>query len=523
MLIRSTILLLATAAVVLADTSAGCSASAPPPSTANWNGWSDAANTRFQPARAAGLTPQSTPRLKLKWAFGFPGVATAQGTPTVFGGRIFVGAADGTVYALDARTGCTYWTYKAAAGVRGSPVVGEGGTAAYVGDLKANVYALDVAAGKLLWKTRAEDHPMAVITGSMKLDRGKLYVPISGRDESMAATNPEYECCTFRGSVVAIDVATGKRAWTAYTVDVAKATGKNAKGTKTWGPSGAVPWSSPTLDVQKRVLYIGTGVNYSQPATDTSDAVLAFDMDSGHLLWSRQLTAADAYNFACTGQDKTNCPTDPFIDVDFGNSGILRTLAGGKRVLVIADKGGTVYGVDPDQEGKLLWKQKVANGGVNGGFMWGGAGDEQGVAYFGISDFNAPKPEAGGGLIALQMSTGEKLWLTPAPKPACLGKKGCAAAQPAPVTAIPGVVFLGSWDGHLRAYETGSGSRKLGAIMWDVDTAQDFKTVNGVEAHGGSINSMGPVAAGGMLYITSGYGGNGMPGNVLLAFSVDGK
>ena len=209
--------------------------------------------------------------------------------------------------------------------------------------------------------------------------------------------------------------------------------------------------------------------------------------------------------------------------MDFGNSGILRTLAGGKRVLVIADKGGTVYGVDPDQEGKLLWKQKVANGGVNGGFMWGGAGDEQGVAYFGISDFNAPKPEAGGGLIALQMSTGEKLWLTPAPKPACLGKQGCAAAQPAPVTAIPGVVFLGSWDGHLRAYETGSGSRKLGAIMWDVDTAQDFKTVNGVEAHGGSINSMGPVAAGGMLYITSGYGGNGMPGNVLLAFSVDGK
>ena len=287
-----------------------CSA-APQRLMGDWNGWSDAANTRFQPARAAGLTPQSTPRLKLKWAFGFPGVATAQGTPTVFGGRIFVGAADGTVYALDARTGCTYWTYKAAAGVRGSPVVGEGGTAAYVGDLKANVYALDVAAGKLLWKTRAEDHPMAVITGSMKLDRGKLYVPISGRDESMAATNPEYECCTFRGSVVAIDVATGKRAWTAYTVDVAKATGKNAKGTKTWGPSGAVPWSSPTLDVQKRVLYIGTGVNYSQPATDTSDAVLAFDMDSGHLLWSRQLTAADAYNFACGARTKPIAPPTP--------------------------------------------------------------------------------------------------------------------------------------------------------------------------------------------------------------------
>jgi len=514
MLIRSSILLAAAATLGHAQT---CTTPAPAASTANWNGWSDAANTRFQPAKSAGLTPQSTPRLKLKWAFGFPGVTTAQGTPTVFGGRVFVGAADGTVYALDARTGCTSWTYKAAAGVRASPVIG--GTTAYAADLKANVYALDTATGKLLWKTLADEQPNAVITGTPKLDRGRLYVPISGRDESMAASNPSYECCKFRGSVVALDAVTGKRAWIAYTVDVPKPTGQNAKGTKTWGPSGAVPWSSPTLDVQKRVLYIGTGVNYSQPATDTSDAVIAIDMENGHILWSSQLTKADAYNFACTGQDKTNCPTDPFVDVDFGNSGILWTLGGGKRVLVIADKGGTIYGVDPDQEGKLLWKQKVAKGGVNGGFMWGGAADgDHGVAYFGISDFNAAKPETGGGLIALQMSTGEKLWLTPAPKPACLGKKGCAAAQPAPATAIPGAVFLGSWDGHLRAYET-----KRGAIVWDVDTAQDFKTANGVEAHGGSINSMGPVAAGGMLYVTSGYGGNGMPGNVLLAFSVDGK
>ena len=126
--------------------------------------------------------------------------------------------------------------------------------------------------------------------------------------------------------------------------------------------------------------------------------------------------------------------------------------------------------------------------------------------------------EVGGGLVALRVATGEKLWTTPAPKPACLGVAGCSAAQPAPVTVIPGVAFLGSWDGHIRAYET-----KAGAIIWDFDTAQDFQTVNNVPAHGGSINSMPPVIAGGMLYITSGYGGGGMPGNVLLAFSVDGK
>ncbi len=482
-----------------------------------WNGWSDAANTRFQPARAAGLTRQTTPKLKLKWAFGFPGVTTAFGTPTVFDGRVFVGAADGSVYSLDARTGCPYWTYLAVAGVRTSPVIGNG--SAYFGDLRGNIYALNVETGALLWKVRADEHPLAVITGSLKLDSGRLYVPVSGRDESIAAINPSYECCTYRGSVVALDAATGNRIWRAYTVlDTPKVTGQNAIGAKTWGPSGVAIWSSPTLDLQKKAIYVGTGVNYSNPTTETSDAILAFDLESGRLLWSRQFTSSDSYNFACGAQDKTNCPKDPFIDADLGNSGILRSLGGGKRILVASDKSGMVYGVDPDHEGKILWKQKIASGGVNGGTMWGGASDEQGIAYIGISDFAPGRPEVGGGLVALQLATGEKLWMTPAPKPGCLAVPGCSAAQPAPVTVIPGVAFLGSWDGHIRAYET-----KAGAIIWDFDTARDFQAVNGVKTKGGSINSMAPTVASGMLYITSGYSGAAMPGNALLAFSVDGK
>jgi polyvinyl alcohol dehydrogenase (cytochrome) len=486
--------------------------------TGDWNGWSDAPNTRFQPARAAGLTTQTTPKLKLKWAFGFPGVTTAFGTPTVFGGKVFVGAADGTVYSLDARTGCVYWTYAAEAGVRTAPVLDA--RAAYFGDLRGNVYAVDASTAALLWKTRADQHPLAVITGSPKLASGRLYVPVSGRDESIAATNSSYECCTFRGSVVALDAATGGVIWKAYTVpDAPKITGRNAKGVNSWGPSGAVPWSSPTLDLKKRALYIGTGVNYSRPATQTSDAIVAFDMDSGRLLWSRQFTTGDAYNFACGAADKTNCPRDPFIDADFGSSGILRSLSGGKRILVASDKSGVVYGVDPDQQGKILWKQKLASGGVNGGFMWGGASDERGVGYMGISDFTAGRPEAGGGLVALRLATGEKLWMTPAPKPGCLAVPGCSAAQRAPVTVIPGVAFLGSWDGHIRAYET-----QAGAIIWDFDTVRDFQTVNGVKARGGSINSMAPVVAGGMVFMTSGYSsGTAMPGNVLLAFSLGGK
>jgi polyvinyl alcohol dehydrogenase (cytochrome) len=444
-------------------------------------------------------------------------VTTAFGTPTVFDGRVFVGAADGTVYSLNAGTGCIYWTYAAVSGVRTSPVIGNGSV--YVGDLRGNMYALNAATGALLWKTRADEHPLAVITGSPKLDSGRLYVPVSGRDESIAATNPAYECCTFRGSVVALDAATGARIWRAYAVpDVPKVTGQNKVGARTWGPSGAAVWSSPTLDLQEKVIYAGTGVNYSNPPTETSDAIVAFDMDSGRLLWSRQFTKADSYNFACVGQDKTNCPRDPIIDADLGNSGILRSLGGGKRILIASDKSGMVYGLDPDREGTILWKQKIASGGLNGGFMWGGASDDQGIAYIGISDFTAGKPEVGGGLVALKLATGEKLWMTPAPKPNCLAIAGCSAAQPAPVTVIPGVAFLGSWDGHIRAYET-----KTGTIIWDFDTVQDFQAVNGVKTRGGSINSMGPTVAGGMLYITAGYSGTSLPGNALLAFSVDGK
>jgi polyvinyl alcohol dehydrogenase (cytochrome) len=492
--------------------SSRCGAASPSSNSASWNGWADPANTRFQSAQSAGLTRQTTPRLKLKWAFGFPGVTAASGAPSVVNGKVYVGAADGTVYSLDARTGCALWTYTAAAGVRVAPVIG--GTSVFLGDLRGNVYALNADTGALVWKVRAEDHPLAVITGSPKLYAGRLYVPVSGRDESIAATNPDYECCTFRGSVVALDAATGKRIWQTYTIrEEPKVTGKNAKGVKTWGPSGAVPWSSPTLDVQKQVLYIGTGVNYSNPPTDTSDAILALDMDSGRVLWSRQLTQSDSYNFACGADDKTNCPKLPFVDFDFGHSPVLRN-----RILFAGDKGGTVYALDADRQGKLLWKKKIASGGVNGGFMWGPAADDRGVAYIGISDFTPGKPAAGGGLVALRLATGEKLWTTPAPAPACLDIPGCSAAQPAPVTVIPGVAFLGSWDGHIRAYETSKGS-----VIWDFNTVDGFQTVNGVKARGGSIISMGPALAGGMVYITSGYSGNGMQGNVLLAFSVDGR
>jgi polyvinyl alcohol dehydrogenase (cytochrome) len=184
----------------------------------------------------------------------------------------------------------------------------------------------------------------------------------------------------------------------------------------------------------------------------------------------------------------------------------------------VGAKSGMVYGLDPDHEGKILWEVKLAAGGPQGGIMWGAAADEK-VGYFGLSDWNPGKPEAGGGVAALDIATGKKLWSVPAAKPACLGTPGCSAAQPAPVALIPGVLFAGSLDGHLRGYDA-----RTGATIWDFDTLREFTTVNGIKAHGGSMNGSGPVVAGGMVFANSGYSRLPvMAGNLLLAFSVDGK
>jgi polyvinyl alcohol dehydrogenase (cytochrome) len=493
-------------------TSAFCSAEVDHKSGPGWNGWSaDSANSRFQ--TAPGLTRATVPKLKLKWAFGYPGVTTAFGSPTIVGGTVYVGSADGTVYSLDDFSGCLHWTYRAAEGVRTAILID--GQAAYFGDLQGNMYAVNAATGALLWKTRVDDHLYAEITGTPKLSGGRVYVPVSGGAEQVAAANPAFECCTFRGSLAALDAKNGELLWKTYSIaDAPKATGQSIAGTKAWGPSGAALWSSPTLDLQRKAVYAATGVNYSDPPTQTSDAVLAFDMAAGRLLWSRQLLPADVFNFGCTTEKRANCPAKPGNDADIGAPPILRTIGGGRRLLIVGAKSGLVYGLDPDHEGAIVWQTRLASGGPQGGVMWGAAADDK-TAYFALSDWNPGKPEAGGGVAAVEIATGKKLWSVAAPKPACLGTPGCSAAQPAPVTLIPGVLFAGSLDGHLRAYDA-----KTGAIIWDFDTRPEFPTVNGIRAHGGSMNGSGPVVADGMVFANSGYSRLPvMPGNVLLAFS----
>jgi polyvinyl alcohol dehydrogenase (cytochrome) len=489
----------------------------PPANPPIWSGWgSDTGNRRFQSATAAGLSRDEVKNLKLKWAFGYPGAAATYGQPTSYAGRLFVGSEDGTVYALDSATGCLWWMFKASATVKTAISIGNQGTTAFFGDTNGIVYAVKAADGSLVWKAHPESHSAARITGSPLLIGTRLYVPISSGEEG-ASADPAYPCCTFRGSVVALDTATGKQIWKAYTIaDLPRPTRKSPQGVQYFGPSGAAVWSAPTADLKRHAIYVATGNNYSGPGTDMSDAIVAFDIRTGKRLWSRQLTAQDIWNSGCVAEKKDNCPEQHGDDYDFGAPPMLTHIAGGGDVLLLAQKSGMVYALDPERRGKLLWKERIGRGGPLGGIEWGGAADGR-YAYFPLSDFDFDNPLVGGGVFALNLRTGRLSWHADPPKPACAGQFGCSAAQMAPPTLIPGVVFAGSLDGHLRAYDTHDGS-----VLWEFDTAQEFRTTNGVKAHGGGINGAGPAVVGGIVYVNTGYT-NAMAGNVLLAFSADSK
>lgn len=505
-------------AAIQAKLTGGCARDLDPPATAPvWAGWGvNPRNTRFQSSQVAGLDRESVKKLKLKWAFGFPGAAATYGQPTSFAGKLFVGSEDGTVYALDAATGCTWWTFRASDTVKTAVSIGNDGHTAYFGDTSGYVYAVNADNGSVVWRVHPESHPAARITGSPLLLGNRLYVPISSGEEG-AAADPHYPCCTFRGSIVALDAASGKQIWKTYTIDEpAKPSRKSAQGVQYFGPSGAAVWSPPTADLKRRAIYVATGNNYSFPPSNSSDAVLALDMDSGKKLWRRQFTPKDLWNSGCVAEQKDNCPETRGDDYDFGAPPLLIALADGRDVLLLGQKSGYVYALDPANRGKLLWKRRIGHGGPLGGIQWGGAADNR-YAYYPLSDYDDGHPLTGGGLFALDLETGKRAWFAAPAKPDCANAIGCSPSQMAPPTAIPGLVFVGSLDGHLRVHDA-----RNGHVLWDFNTAREFSTTNGVKAHGGSMNGAGPTVVGGMVYVNTGYTNN-MDGNALLAFSVDGK
>ncbi len=495
-----------------------CEANPPmsdPSGDSAWNGWSpDVTNSRFQTAKAAGLTADQVPHLKLKWAFGYPTGVSAFGQPAVAAGRVFVGSDIGYVYSLDAKSGCVYWSYQAKGNVRGGPSVGpvkgHPGVkyAVFFGDAHANVYAVDAQTGTELWTKKVDDHFVARITASPKLYEGFLYVPVSSSEE-FAAANLDYPCCTSRGSVVKLNASTGEQAWKTYVVpETPKPTRKNSKGVQQYAPAGASVWNSPTIDAKRHAVYFGTGDSETEPAAKMSDSVMAVDMKSGKVLWYYQAQAGDAFLGGCTGPAKTdNCPSENGPDLDIGNSPVLRQLPDGKSIVVAGTKDGKVFALDPDKKGAVVWQAKVADNPPGtpmfrlSGIVWGGAFDEK-AAYYGAT---------GGGITAIQLTTGEKLWHKD------LAEQGKRVSNAAAATAMPGVVFIAGTDGNLHALSTADGKE-----LWVYDTTRPFETVNKVEAKGGSIASIGPTIADGMLFIGSGYGvTSGNTGNVLLAFGVE--
>ena len=497
---------------------------ADPASRPSWNGWSpDLSNTRFQPANVARLTAAQIPKLKLKWAFGFSSGVSANAQPTVASGRVFVGSDNGYVYSMDAKTGCVYWSFETGSIIRNAITVGpvknvEGNPtakyAAFVGDGHANVYAINAQDGKLLWKTKTDPHFVARITAGIKYFDNKVIVPVSSSEE-FSSGNPGYSCCTSRGSVVALDASTGKQIWKAWVIpDEPKPYKTMANGTVLYAPAGGAVWNSPTIDPVKRAIYFGTGDATTAPSPKTTDAIMAVDLDTGKFLWAYQATENDVFMGGCNGPNASDaCPKPMGPDMDIGNSPILKSLPNGKRVLIAGTKSADIFALDPDDNGKLLYRihplgQPIGGGGRGrSSIVWGGAADGR-LAYYGIG---------GGGLAAVQQATGEVAWLFTLPPPA--DGRGRGVSLGAAATAIPGVIFEGASDGTLYAISAADGKQ-----IWSYPTAKEFETINRVfPAHGGAISTSGAVVVDGMVYVGSGYavGSGASGGNVLLAFGVE--
>jgi len=499
----------------------------------SWNGFTrDIAGSRYQPD--PGLSVEDIPRLRVKWAFALDGNIHSQ--PTVIGDRVFISSIGGKLYSLDVETGCIQWHYETApgrgnfnAGARSTVIVGtleaSDGTqryAAYLGDDHGFAHGVDAVTGEQLWRTRIDDNPGPRITGSGVLHEGVLYMPVSSYEEASAGADT-YECCRFRGSVVALDAASGEILWKSYSIQEEPAPFQlNRIGVQMYGPSGAAIWSTPTLDPERGLLYATTGNSYTDVSTDGANAIIAWDMETGEIRWKQQVMADDNYIAAgCrSANPPANCPEDPGPDFDFGAPAIVRDMSDGSTVVVAADKGAMVYGADADT-GELLWRTRVGAGGALGGVQWGMAADDEYV-YVAVADTIGSRGDRKPGLNRIRISDGELIWHTPAPPPQCSWSAAiqCSHAMSGAVTLIPGAVLAGSLDGHIRAFNTDDGS-----LIWAFDTARIYEAVNDGLARGGSLDGPGPVIVDGRMFMTSGYErfAARMRGNALLMFTVDGQ
>ncbi len=518
------------------------------PDTRKWvTNWGlGPANRRFVDNPHAGINADNVAGLKLAWSFAFPLVTDMRSQPVIIGDTMYIGDKAGKLFALDRLNGCVRKHRDILTGLRSAITLAEmpdGRKLLVFANSLATVFAVDPDSLDIIWQRRVNISDYSVVTGSISYHDGRLFVPISSY-EVAAAGSPTHECCTSHGAMIALDAASGDELWSWHSTPDARLQKTTADGARHFGPAGASVWTTPTIDSQRQRIYFGTGQNYSPPATDTSDAIIALDMQTGSLVWKFQAIEGDVWNAACL-RGGPSCPENAGEDFDFGASVIIADLEDGRQMLLAGQKSGEIFALDPDPEGaegKLLWRHRISQGTSNGGIHWGMALAGNSL-FIPVSDPErdtpgyTPRP----GLTALDIHYGTVLWHRPITrgcdyddtlKPLvglennrstsrqdtdrqyqCSYFYGLSAA----ITATPELVFSAGLDGKIRAFRSDNG-----VVLWQAETAVPFTAINGVTGHGGAIDVAGQVVAGGWLYVLSGYSMFGqLPGNVLLAYKVE--
>jgi len=494
----------------------------------------DRRNTRNLSYDQAGLEGADFGSLELAWAIAFPEAISMRSQPAVVGSTLFlpVGESRKRLFAIDVSEQmkpCLQWVYEGDKTLRSSAgygVLPNGRSVVMVGDFAGFVHMVDAQNGQLIWRARAGLFDRSILTGTPVLVGSVVYAP-SSQFDPLYAVNDDYLCCKFHGGVVALDALTGKKIWEGHALPDAKPIRDRGDGQMHWGPAGAPVWNSPSIDLKRNQLYVGTGEANSVIDHPHTDALLAFDLDDGSINWSFQATEKDIFNPGCgpDGSGGLNCAKDTvYRDVDFGASTILATAPNGRELLLAGQKSGTVWAMNPDN-GEVIWRRDIGTGGLFGGVHWGLAVDDTHIyAPIGSAGESLPgqvvPPELKPGLYAINLNDGTIDWSFELNAecgaderkfvPACDSMFGLSGA----VTLIGDHLVVGALDGQLYVVD-----RNTGKLVWKYNTARAFDTINGVEGNGAAIDNASIVAANGLVFVNSGYGlfGHGA-GNVMLAF-----
>jgi polyvinyl alcohol dehydrogenase (cytochrome) len=497
----------------------------------------DARNTRTLTARQAGLTTAQLSTLDLAWSIAFPDTTMIRAQPAVVGNTLFLPVAEASaMYAFDVSDRakpCVKWVYNTPGGapLRSSPgfgVIADGRSVLAFSGLDSTVHVVDAATGKALWTKNVAAYSYSLTTGTPRVLKNRIIVPVS-QFEIMVAADNAVTCCTNHGFVLSLDPKTGDQQWRYDTMPDAQPIRDRGDGKMLYGPSGAPIWNSPVVDEARGLIFFGTGEANSPPAHHNTNALIAIRLADGKEVWSHQATANDIFNAGCGPKPRPellNCVSDTvYRDVDFGASLIRGKLKDGREMVFAGQKSGTVWAMHPDT-GKVIWRRDIGTGAPNGGIHWGIAYKDDTV-FVPVAQIGRPLP--GGepidpnlqrGMYAVDARTGEIKWhYTVQPDcangrdkkaPRCDRTYGFSGAP----TIIDGAIVQGSLDGRLFALDL-----KTGREIWTFDTLRDYVTLNGVPGKGGSIDAASIVAVNGLLLSGSGYGMFGQaPGNVLLAF-----